>query len=121
MKLIKIIMLFSSLAINSLAFAHGDGHGKVDGKKALKIAQKAAKKLTFKDFGTSIGKLDESWLKIAPDTYQVIEMNEKRIVVKAINNTIEQTAYFKIAVKGKVIDVSENYVAQENTGHNHAH
>ena len=114
--LIKLIFL-AALSTSTAAMAHGEGHGKVDEKKVIQAAQNVAKKLTFKDNGMSVGKLDSSWNKVAKEQFELVEESDKAIIVKAINNANQQTLFFKVSKSGQVLDVKDANSFKNTHGH----
>ena len=104
-KLISIIALCGAL-ITVSAQAH-DGHGEISGQKAISISATLIKKLTFKDAGYEVGKLDESWKNIDKSQISVNEVEEHYYVVSATNPRSEGKLYFQIAKNGQVIAVKD--------------
>lgn len=119
MKSLLTLVLTSSLLLSSFAFAHSDGHGKVDDKKIIQAAQTLAKTLTFKDKGMSVGKLDSTWNKVAKEKFEVVEKSADSILVKATNPQISQTLFFVVSKGGKVLEVKEKKVFKHDHGHAH--
>lgn len=106
MKKIFAGLVVSLMFMSSHVAAHAD-HGKISGQVAVEVAAKAAKQMTFKDFGFDIGKLDESWKDTAKTNFAVSSMERDYYIVRGIHAESEQKVYFKIAENGMVIDVSE--------------
>jgi len=101
-----ITALFIALMLNtSLAFAHGY-HGEISAKEALEIAAKATKKLTFKDLGFKVGKLDDSWKSLTAKDFKLHAEEEKHYVVSANNASKDETIYFLMTVSGDVLKVN---------------
>lgn len=119
MKALITLVLASTLVFTSSAFAHGDGHGKVDEKKLIQAAQTLTKTLTFKDKGMSVGKLDSSWNKVAKEKFKIVEESDESILVKATNAKNHQTLYFVVSKSGKVLEVKEEKVFKHDHGHSH--
>ncbi|MBT79992.1 MAG: hypothetical protein CL587_06325 [Alteromonadaceae bacterium] len=86
--------------------AHAD-HGKISGQVAVEVAAKAAKQMTFKDFGFDVGKLDESWKDVSSTSFAVASMERDYYVVRATHPESGEKVYFKIAGNGMVIDAKE--------------
>ena len=119
MKSLLKLVLTSALLLSSSAFAHSDGHGKVDEKKIIQAVQSLTKTLTFKDKGMSVGKLDGSWSKVAKESFEVVEQNSDTLLVKATNAKNHQTLFFVVSKSGKVLEVKEEKVFKHDHGHSH--
>jgi hypothetical protein len=65
-KILSIIALCAAL-LSVNVYAHDD-HGVISGQKALSIAAKSINKMTFKDVGFAVVKLDDTWM--SPDKSQ---------------------------------------------------
>ncbi|REL35641.1 DUF6488 family protein [Thalassotalea euphylliae] len=118
---ISRLVLASTLIFTSSAFAHGDGHSKLDQSKIIQAAQTSAKMLTFKDKGMSVGKLDSSWNKVAKGAFKLVEETDNAIIVKATNTNNQQTLLFNVSKGGKVLDVKEAKSQSGEHGHSHGH
>jgi len=99
-KLISIIALCGVLITGNVQ-AHGD-HGVISGQKAISISATLIKKMTFKDAGFEVGKLDESWKNIDKSLASV---EDNFYVVSASNASNEDKLYFQIAKNGQVLAV----------------
>ena len=119
MKTLMHLLLVATFAFTSSAFAHGDGHGKVDKKKIIQAAQTSAKMLTFKDRGMSAGKLDSSWNDVSKSNFELVEETKDAIIVKANNAQNQQTLYFNVSKGGKVLDVKDAKSFEHAHGHTH--
>ena len=97
-------MVLCCTLISGNALAHGD-HGVISGQKAISIAAKSVKQMTFKDFGFEVGKLDESWKDLSPEEFSVVSVEEEFYVVSASSSDAAKQAFFKIANNGQVLDV----------------
>lgn len=117
--MLKKIILMSAFAISASAFAHSDGHGRINAEKVIEIAQTSAKMLTFKDHGMSVGKIDKSWNEVTKKQFSIVEKNAPNFIVKAINTKTNETLYFNITKQGEVKDVKDG--PSFNKGHGHAH
>lgn len=117
-KLLSIITLCGAL-LSSNAFAHGEGHGKVDQNKVIQAAQTFAKKLTFKDLGMSVGKLDTSWSKVDKSRFKFLEEAKDVYLVRATNNENAQTLYFVLSKEGKILSVKDAEIFEHDHGHKH--
>ena len=102
-KTLSAVVLCCTL-ISGSALAHGD-HGVISGQKAISIAAKSVKQMTFKDFGFEVGKLDESWKDLSPEKFSVVSVEEEFYVVSASNSDAAKQVFFKIANNGQVLDV----------------
>ncbi|WP_199525485.1 DUF6488 family protein [Pseudoalteromonas sp. bablab_jr011] len=90
------------------ALAHS-GHDLINDQKAMNIAAKSIKKMTFKDYGFEVGKLDASWKEVANDKLSIVHVEEGYYVVKVENNQNEKNIFFKIAKTGELLDVKSNH------------
>ncbi|WP_231731541.1 DUF6488 family protein [Colwellia sp. TT2012] len=54
------------------------------------MAAKATQKLTFKDFGFKVGKLNENWKNLTIENFKLHAAEGNRYVVRANNKTIAQ-------------------------------
>ncbi|RYV00561.1 hypothetical protein SOPP22_17285 [Shewanella sp. OPT22] len=121
MRLLSVIVTVTTLLIVQPSFAHGDGHGhqptlSADG--AISVAVKAAKKMSFKDMGLAIGKLDTSWGKINPENFKVVERNAMGYIIVATNDDTE-TLVFSVSKEGRLIDVVNRQTFEKSHGHSH--
>ncbi len=102
-----MVMLFITLMLNmGTALAHGD-HGKISAKQAVQVALKAAKNLTFKDFGFNVGKLDESWKSLTTEDFKLYAAQANRYIISASNKTDNKTIYFLMTMSGEVLKVNQ--------------
>lgn len=102
-----IVTLFIVLLFNTgSAFAHGE-HGKISAKEAIQVAIKANQKLTFKDFGFKVEKLNESWKKLAKDDFKLYAAQANRYIVSASNKANNKTIYFLMSMSGEVLKVNQ--------------
>ncbi|MBL4742008.1 MAG: hypothetical protein COB75_03700 [Idiomarina sp.] len=90
--------------ISGSAVAHGD-HGVISGQKAISIAAKSVKQMTFKNFDFEVGKLDDSWKDLSLENFSVVSVEEEFYVVSASNSDTAKQIFFKIANNGQVLDV----------------
>ena len=102
-KLISIALVCITL-MSTGVLAHSD-HGHINDQQAISIAAKSIKKLTFKDYGFEVGKLNDSWQDISSEAFSVISKNDDYYVVQASNNNDGDHVYFKIAKNGQLLDV----------------
>ncbi|GHB59311.1 hypothetical protein GCM10008107_05570 [Psychrosphaera saromensis] len=101
-----ITALFIALMLNtSPVFAHGY-HGEISAEQALEIAAKATQKLTFKDLGFKVGKLDGSWKSLTAEDFKLHSEEENHYVVSAKNSSKDKTIYFLMTVSGDVLKVN---------------
>ncbi len=119
MKLIKVLLLVTSLSFSFTTIAHGGGHGEMGAEKAVSLAQTSAKMLTFKSHNMSVGKLDKSWNKVAKEQFILVEEGKESFIVKAINTANNQTLYFNVSKDGSVNKVSESSNFEQAYGHAH--
>ena len=104
-KLISIVLVCITL-MSTGVLAHSDhAHGYINDQQAISIAAKSIKKLTFKDYGFEVGKLNDSWQDISSEAFSVISKNGDYYVVQASNNNGSDHVYFKIAKNGQLLDV----------------
>ena len=108
-KLISIILVCSTLiSTGTLAHSghdHGSEHEQVSEQQAISIAVKSIKKLTFKDYGFEVGKLNDSWKGISSQVLSVINEHDDYYLIKALNNNDGGEVYFKIDKSGQLLDV----------------
>ena len=102
-KLISIVALCGALLTGNVQ-AHGD-HGVISGQKAVSIAATHIQKMTFKDAGFEVGKLDESWKNIDKSQLSIASVEDNFYVVSASNASNEDKLYFQIAKNGQVLAV----------------
>ncbi len=100
-KLLAIIALSATLLSVNVS-AHDD-HGVISGQKALSIAATAINKMTFKDFGLGVGKLDDSWKSLDKSQLAITSVEDNYYVVSATNPKNDSKVYFKIAKNGQVL------------------
>jgi hypothetical protein len=96
-----IIALFSCTV-----FAHSE-HAQISAQQAIKLAVKSANKMTFKDVGFEVGKLDSSWKNVTESNTAIESVDTGYFIVKANNTTLNTIIYFKITLEGQVLDVSK--------------
>ena len=102
-----IVMLFVGLMLNTgTALAHGD-HGKISAKQAIQVANKVTQKLTFKDLGFNVGKLDESWKALSTEDFKLFAAQANRYIVSASNKANSKTIYFLMSMSGEVLKVNQ--------------
>ena len=104
-KLISIVALCGALLTVNVQ-AHGD-HGVISGQKAVSIAATHIQKMTFKDAGFEVGKLDESWKNIDKSQISIEVVEEHYYIVSASNPSNEGRLYFQIAKNGQVKAVKD--------------
>ena len=102
-KLISIVALCGALLTGNVQ-AHGD-HGVISGQKAISISATLIKKLTFKDAGFDVGKLDESWKNIDKSQLSIASIEDDFYIVSAYNANREDKLYFQISTNGKAMSV----------------
>lgn len=101
-----IVMLFVTLMFNTgTVFAHGD-HGKISAKQAIQVANKVTQKLTFKDLGFNVGKLDESWKTLTTEDFNLYAAQANRYIVSASNKANNKTIYFLMTMSGEMLEVN---------------
>ena len=98
-------MLFVGLMLNTgTALAHGD-HGKISAKQAIQVANKVTQKLTFKDLGFNVGKLDESWKALTTEEFKLYAAQDNRYKVSAFNKDKNKVIYFLMTMSGELLQV----------------
>ena len=117
----QLIKLFSLclLVISTSTWAHSGGHGKVSEQQAVNLAFESVKKLTFKDYGLTIGKLDSSWNKVGKQAFELAEANEQQFIVKAKNDALKQEIFYIMSANGRIIDVVDKQAFKKEHGHHH--
>ena len=100
-KILSIIALCTAL-LSTNVYAHAD-HGVISGQKALSIAAKAINKMTFKDLGFAVGKLDDTWKSLDKSQFGISSIEDNYYVVSASNPKSDKTVYFKIAKNGQIL------------------
>ena len=101
-KLLTIIALCGALLTGNVK-AHAD-HGVISGQKAISISATLIKKMTFKDAGYEVGKLDESWKNIDKSQLSIASVEDNFYIVSAFNPTSSKNKlYFQIAKNGQVL------------------
>ena len=107
-KILSIIALCTALlSIN--VYAHGD-HDVISGQKALSIAAKAINKMTFKDVGFAVGKLDDTWKSLDKSQFAISSVEDSHYVVSASNPKSDKKVYFKIAKNGEVLAAKDKNI-----------
>ncbi len=119
MKALIKLVLTATVLFNGVVFAHSEGHGRVDVNQVIQAAQTAAKTLTFRDKGMSVGKLDSSWNKVAKDAFRIVEESDNTLLIKATNEHTNQTVFFVVSKGGKVLDVKAADSFKQDHGHSH--
>ncbi|WP_010179420.1 DUF6488 family protein [Glaciecola sp. HTCC2999] len=104
-KLISIVALCGALLTANVQ-AHSD-HGAISGQKAVSIAATHIQKMTFKDAGFDVGKLDESWKNIDKSQLSIASVEDNFYVVSASNSNNQGKLYFQIAKNGRVMAVKD--------------
>lgn len=84
--------------------AHAD-HDVISGQKAISMSATLIKKMTFKDAGYEVGKLDESWKNIDKSQLSIARVEDNFYIVSASNPSSENKLYFQIAKNGQVMAV----------------
>ena len=102
-----LIVAFTVSVASSVAFAH-QNHDEISSEKALNVANKSVKQLTFRDLGFEVGKLDASWKLLTDANFNVIQALDKTFIISATNTTSKNVIYFEIAKNGKVLGVKDN-------------
>ena len=101
-----IVMLFVGLMLNTgIAFAHGD-HKMISAKDAIQVAIKVTQKLTFKDLGYKVGKLDESWKALTTEEFKLYAAQDNRYKVSAFNKDNNKVIYFLMTISGELLQVN---------------
>lgn len=103
---VALVFVFLSTQVD-VAIAHGD-HGSISESSAVYIANNAVKKMTFKDMGFQVGKLEESWKSIPAEDVKVIEVGEGFYLISARNQESKKEIFLKIDETGQVLDVYGN-------------
>ena len=116
-KLISTLCFVLGIA-SANAVAHSD-HGSIDAGKAIEVAQKSAKMLTFKSYGMSVGKIDASWNKVSIDEFELVESTHDGFLIKANNPANKQTLFFTVLKSGEVQAVETNSEFKKAHGHHH--
>jgi len=101
---ILLITLLKQITVH----AH-QGHNEISSDNAINIASKSLKKLTFKDLGYDVGKLEASWKSLNDSNFNVLEVLETTLIIRATNSLNDQVIYFEIAKSGKVLSVKHTY------------
>jgi len=104
-KIIYSLILCLSL-VTGQALAHSGGHDNIAAGDATRIAQTAAKMLTFKDHGFKVGQLSKSWEKVSREHYKLEQLEQHYYLVSAFNSENKQKLYFKVGKEGQVLDIS---------------
>lgn len=110
MKFLVCVMLLTVwlFGLQSVAMAHSN-HDVISGQKALSVANRSVKQLTFKDFGFEVGKLDASWKELKIEDFSVAEVLHEGYIVKATNNANSDTIFFHIGANGQVLNVKNSH------------
>ena len=104
-----LISLIVAMLSVSQVNAHPGGHGKISAIEAKELALRAAKMLTFKDHGMSVGKIDKSWATVSFDQFNVVQENGARFILQADNSVTKETLYFTVSKQGEVMAVSHHF------------
>jgi hypothetical protein len=73
MKILMYTILLITLLKQITVHAH-QGHNEISSDNAINIASKSLKKLTFKDLGYDVGKLEASWKSLNDSNFNVLEV-----------------------------------------------
>ncbi|MBE8168285.1 MAG: hypothetical protein HAW66_07960 [Shewanella sp.] len=122
MRLLSILFTTSALLLSLPAFSHGDGHSEqpvLSTNGAVSVAVKAAKKMSFKDMGFAIGKLDKSWGELSSDKFELVESSKRGYVIAAINETTKERLIFTVSQAGELLDVAKKEAFAKKHGHSH--
>ncbi|WP_133405898.1 DUF6488 family protein [Parashewanella tropica] len=122
MKTLISLFAAATLFISGSVFAHGDGHGHgkiISVQKAKTVAYMVAKKMSFKDTGLKIGKLDKSWGSVDKNSFKLTEKTEQGYIVSATNQTTKETLVFTISNSGALVDVQNKINFEAKHGHSH--
>ena len=108
MKILIYTILLITLLKQTTVHAH-QGHNEISSDNAINIASKSLKKLTFKDLGYGVGKLEKSWKSLNDSNFNVLEVLETTLIISATNSLNDQVIYFEITKNGKVLSVKHTY------------
>ena len=101
-----VLLILASL-YTGIAAAHSN-HGTVTEQGAMATAARTVQKMTLKDLGYGVGKLDESWKKIAPEQLAVVEQDDHFYIVAVKNAGTDETVYLKVMLNGDVAAASKS-------------
>lgn len=104
MKILLLTLSFFFASVSTQVMAHSD-HGHINGQAAVSIAEHSLLKLTFKDLGFEVGKLDQSWKNTSRDQVSIIEIKDDFYIISAKNIKNNKTIYMKIGNNGQLFDV----------------
>lgn len=111
MKTLLSILTFSILFVTSTdSIAHGNhGNININSSQAKSIAIKISKRLSFKDIGYSVGKLDKSWRQQGAEqaTTLASENGNQRVLLE--NKTNGEAIIVTISSSGEVLTVKKNH------------
>ncbi|WP_299771034.1 DUF6488 family protein [uncultured Pseudoteredinibacter sp.] len=105
MKKIMTAMLLTILSFNSQWLAAHADHGFINAGQAQAIALSMTKKLSLKDLGYSVGKLDASWRKISSENITVLPSDSGKHQVKVNNPANNNSIIVSISATGDVLTV----------------
>lgn len=106
MKKMMTALLLTILSFNSQWLAaHGEGHGAVNASQAQAIALSITKKLSFKDLGFSVGKLDASWRKVSSENTSVLPSDSDKHIIQVNNPENDKRIIVSVTPTGGVLTV----------------
>lgn len=105
MKKYLSLILFAAISFNSQWLsAHAD-HGFINATQAKSIALSMTKKLSVKDLGYSVGKLDSSWRKITSSDVTVLPSDSGKHQVRVNNAEAKKSIVVSLSANGEVLSV----------------
>ncbi|MBB6519983.1 DUF6488 family protein [Pseudoteredinibacter isoporae] len=105
MKKYLSLVLFIVISCNSQWLAAHADHGFINAGQAKSIALSMTKKLSIKDLGYSVGKLDSSWKKIKSSDLTVLPSDSGKHQVRVNNAETQQAIIVSISANGDVLSV----------------
>ena len=102
-QLLRTLFLVILTTPAGLVMAHSD-HGAISDAAAVQIAHKTIQQMTFKDFGYSVGKLDNSWKSVKPDDIKVLEVGDGFYVLHITQSETKRSISMKISFTGRVVE-----------------
>lgn len=122
MKTLIATLTFAALCFNSTSvLAHADhANAKINSGQAKTIALNVSKKLSLKDLGYSVGKLDKSWRQLNEKNATVLptEHGKQRVLLE--NKEKKKHIIVTLSPAGTVLSVKEKSSSTEKD-HDKAH
>ena len=86
--------------------AHGSHrHGTLDTQGAMAMAALTVQKMTIRDLGLGVGKLDASWQSIKNDQVTLVEQSDNDYVISIKNAKTDEVLLLRMGKDGQVQNI----------------